>query len=298
MINELLNNPELIWCSLGNHHLLNWLPDKVYLKLIYHARTGIWPNLDNPRDYTEKLQWEKIHDHNPQYTMMVDKYTVRKYISEKIGDNYLIPLLGVWENAKDIDFAKLPNQFVLKCTHDSGSVRICHDKQSFDINEAVISLNKKLRKGTFWFTREWPYRNVHPRIIAEQYMEDESKEELKDYKVLCFNGVPKLIQVHSGRFNGVHTQDFYDLNWKKTNMTQCGMPMSDKCIAKPETFDEMMHLSALLSNGIPHLRVDWYSINGKLYFGELTFFDASGFERFDDPKVERLLGDWIDLPLR
>lgn len=290
-------NPRLLWCSLGNHHLLNWMPDKLYLQLIYKVRTGRKLNLKNPQGYGEKLQWIKLYDRKPEYIQMVDKYTVREYIKTQIGEQYLIPLLGVWEDPREIDFSLLPEQFVLKCTHDSGSVCICKDKTNFDTAAAIKKLSRYQKIGTYWKTREWPYKHVKARIIAEQYMEDESGDELKDYKVLCFNGVPKLIELHRGRFN-VHTQDFYDTDWNKTDISQdrVGLPLTTEVMPKPACFEEMMEKSALLSKGIPHLRVDWYSINGRLYFGELTFFDASGFDLFDRESDELMLGGWIQLP--
>lgn len=290
-------NPRMIWCSLGNHHLLNWMPDAWYIKLIFRAHMGRKLDLKNPRTFGEKLQWIKLYDRKPEYTQMVDKYTVRSYISEKIGAQYLIPLLGVWDDPHDIDFSKLPDRFVLKCTHDSGSVRICKDKKTFQTQEAVDHLARCLKRGTYWPTREWPYKYVKPRVIAEQYMEDESGEGLRDYKVMCFHGEPKLIQLHLGRYSH-HTQDFYDPNWQKTKISQSriGMPTSNIDSPKPDCLKEMLEKSAQLSQGIPHLRVDWYCIRGKLYFRELTFFTGSGFEVFDDDSDDLLLGSWIHLP--
>ena len=296
MIHQVFHNPYAIVCSLGNHGILKWMPSRIYLSLVYRARTGKKLHLKPPRDYSEKLQWIKLYLHDPRYTHMVDKYEVRHYIKDKIGDKYLIPLLGVWNRADLIDINELPNRFVLKCTHDSGSVLICKNKQQFDFGAAISTLERHLKRGTYWATREWPYKNVIPRVIAEQYMEDESGVELKDYKVLCFDGKPKLIELHMGRFHGVHTQDFYDVNWNLTGITQDGCVTSDKPYPRPDCFEEMLRLTSILAEGIPHVRVDWYVINGKLYFGELTFFDASGFELFDDPKIERMLGDWITLP--
>lgn len=292
-----IQNPRMIWCSLGNHHLLNWMPDQWYLRLIYRARTGRRLDLENPKEFNEKLQWIKLYDRRPEYTQMVDKYAVRAYIREKIGEQYLIPLLGVWEDPHDIDFSRLPDQFVLKCTHDSGSIRICKDKKTFQTREAVEHLAKRLKRGTYWATREWPYKHVKPRVIAEQYMEDESGQGLQDYKVLCFDGEPRLIELHRGRY-GAHTQDFYDTRWERTGISQAnsGLPRAQEKLPRPVCLEEMLEKSALLSRGIPHLRVDWYCIQGKLYFGELTFFDGSGLESFDRKEDDLLLGSWIRLP--
>lgn len=295
-LREIVKNPRMIICSLGNHNMLKWMPSDTYLKLLYRARTGKTLDLEDPKGYCEKLQWIKVYLHDPLYSQLVDKYTVRSYIAGKIGEEYLIPMLHVWDSASDIKEEQLPDQFVLKCTHDSGSICICKDKSKFDFNAARQKLADHLKQGTYWATREWPYKNVTPRIIAEQYMEDESGVELKDYKVLCFDGKPKLIELHMGRFQEVHTQDFYDIDWNLTGITQNGCLTSDKPYPRPECLEEMLRLTTILAEGMPHIRVDWYVIKGRLYFGELTFFDASGFDLFDDPKIERMLGDWITLP--
>ncbi len=284
-----------IRAALNDHGMLNWLPDTVAIKMMYKIKMGKKLQLDNPMTFNEKLQWIKLYDRKDEYIEMVDKYAVRELIKRKIGEDYLIPLLGVWDCAEDIDFEQLPNQFVLKCTHDSGSVIFCKDKNNFDVDAAIKSLKKHLKRSGFTHGREWPYKNVPRRIIAEKYMSDESGCELKDYKVLCFNGEPKLIELHRGRY-GIHTQDFYDVNWNRTNISQVGTPNAVDKFPVPESFEQMLELSRILSKGIPHLRVDWYSIYGKLFFGELTFFDGSGFDPFDNPDDDLLLGSWIKLP--
>ena len=272
------------------------MPETLYLRFVYRIKVQRKLNLDNPSRYNEKLQWLKLNDHNPDYTQMVDKYRVRGYIKQKIGEQYLIPLIGVWNDPDEIEFDKLPNQFVLKCNHDSQGIVICKDKSSLDIESAVRKLKKALKRNFYYLTKEWPYKNVSPCIIAEKYMED-SSGELKDYKVLCFNGIPKLIEVHSGRFKGKHTQDIFDQNWDKTNIhqTKVGIPNSDMPEARPSVLEEMLRLSSVLSEGIPHVRIDWYVIENRLYFGEITFFDASGFDDFEPDEWNDVLGDWIDL---
>lgn len=269
-------------------------PDKLYLQLMYRCRTGLKLDLKNPRNFNEKLQWLKLYNRNSLYTTLVDKYAVKGYVSKKIGEQYVIPTLATWNNADEIDFDLLPNQFVLKTTHGSGGdVIICKDKTKFDKEKAVDHLKKSMIKNVYSVLREWPYKNVTKRIIAEKYMEDESGE-LRDFKVLCFDGVPKMIEYHQGRFK-THTQDFYDENWNLLSIYQ-GSPLSGKAIEKPVFFDEMMSLSAILSKGIPHVRVDWYFVQNQLYFGEMTFFDASGFENFEPEEYNRILGNWIKLP--
>ena len=230
--------------------------------------------------------------------MMVDKYAVRKYIADTIGEEYLIPLLGGWDNPDNIDFDALPNQFVLKCNHNSGlGMCICKDKSKLDIEEVKAGLRKGLEQDYYLTSREWPYKNVKRRIIAEKYMSDEGKEELSDYKVLCFHGEPKIVEVHKGRFNGKHTQDCYDEFWNKTDIEQYDLPKSDDIMPKPAFLEEMLHLSKLLSKDLIHVRVDWYFTNNKLYFGELTFFDGSGYNLFCG-NADELLGSWIKLPIK
>lgn len=286
-----------IWFErLDRRHCFDWMPDSWYLRMKYKQCMGYALNLSNPKTFNEKLQWLKLHDRKPEYTMMVDKYAVRKYIADTIGEEYLIPLLGVWDNPDDIDFDALPNQFVLKCNHNSGlGMCICKDKAKLDIAKVKAELRKGLKQDYYLTCREWPYKNVKRRIIAEKYMSDEGNEELSDYKVLCFNGEPKLIEVHKGRFYGNHTADNYDEFWNKTDIEQYDLPKSDKIMPKPVFLEEMLHLSKLLSKNLIHVRVDWYFTNNRLYFGELTFFDGSGYNLFCGD-ADGLLGSWIKLP--
>lgn len=267
--------------------------DRFVITCQYRTRVGKRVNLKSPKTFNEKLQWLKLHNRKPIYTTMVDKYEVKRFVAEQIGEAYIIPTLGVWERFEDIDFSKLPDQFVLKCTHDSGGLVICKNKAELDIGAAEKKIKQCLKRNYFYYSREWPYKGVKPRIIAEQYMVDDSGYELKDYKVLCFSGEPELIQIHRGRF-GDHTQDFYDINWDKLDITQ-GLPLSDVTLEKPVFLEEMLSLSRALSAGIPHLRVDWYYVDSQLYFGELTFFDASGFDLFEPDEVNEKLGNLIHI---
>ena len=277
--------------------LYNSMPDRDYLERKFEALMGAPLHLDAPQTFNEKLQWLKLYDRKPEYTMMVDKYRVREYITQKIGAEYLIPLLGVWDSPDEIDFAALPEQFVLKCNHNSGlGMCICKDKSRLDLRKVRRELRKGLRQDYYLPGREWPYKDVPRKIIAEKYMVDtDGGDELSDYKVLCFNGVPKLIEVHKGRFGNQHTQDFYDANWDKTAFNQPDMPTSDEVMVKPVFMDEMLALSQVLSQGIPHVRVDWYYANHRLFFGELTFFDGSGFDPFDGEQ-DLEIGSWLALP--
>ena len=292
---KLVKHPKNLIKPMVSNELLNWVSDEKIAKMIYKAHFGKELNLSNPTSFNEKLQWMKLYYREPIFTTMVDKYKVRQYIKDKIGEQYLIPLLGVWNNANEIDFEKLPQKFVLKCNHDQGSVVICKDKSTLDINKTRKYLNKRLSKNHYWATREWPYKNIKPCIICEKYMTNNEKEdELSDYKVLCFGGKAKLIEVHKARFTN-RTQDFYDIEWNKLNISQPGINNSEIVLPKPYFLDEMIKLSEKLSNNYPHIRVDWYCSNGKLLFSELTFYDGGGFDPFNDDNDEKI-GSWLVLP--
>lgn len=293
-IKRVLNDPSILIPYLSSKLNLKWIPDKLLLKILFRARIGKRLNLEKPSTFNEKLQWLKIHDKNPMYTQLVDKYEVRKYIAEKIGDQYLIPLIGVYDTFNEIDFDSLPNQFVLKCTHDSGGVIICKDKSKLDRSLAERKINKHLKKNYYWLKREWPYKYVKPRIICEEYVEDKSSKELKDYKFFCFNGEPKVFFIASDR--GTDTRfDFFDLNFNRLPLKN-HYKNSDKKIEKPKNLDEMIKFSRILSDKIPHVRVDFYEVNGEVFFGELTFYHFSGFEKFEPEKYDRLFGSWLELP--
>lgn len=285
-----------VFWGLDRRHFFDIVPDKIYLKARYWITFGKTLNLKKPVTFNEKLQWLKLYCRRPEFTMYVDKFEVRNYVAQKIGAQYLIPLIGVWNATEDIDFSKLPNAFVLKCNHNSGKgMIICKDKSLLNIEAARKELATGLQQNYYLVGREWPYKNVRRRIIAEQFMVDGFSATLNDYKVLCFNGVPRLIEVHKNRFTPNYTQDFYDTNWVRQDISQCGEPRSETLEEKPLLLSEMLRLSELLSEGIPHVRVDWYIIGDQLYFGELTFFDASGFDAFDNPADDVMLGNWIEL---
>lgn len=298
----MFNSAKKIFCDKGQRFmffasLFKYFPnmsDEEYLKRIFEARMGRKLNLDNPCTFSEKLQWLKLYDRRPEYTMMVDKYAVKKYIAETIGEEYLIPTLGVWDNFDDIDFDNLPNQFVLKCTHDSGGLVICRDKKKFDKEKAKNKISKCMKRNYFLNTREWPYKNVTPRIIAEKYMEDEHFTSLNDYKLMCFNGEVKCTFVCSDRSENLKVT-FFDNNWKRLPFER-HYPASTVKIPKPANFEKMIELAEKLSKGLPFVRVDFYEVNGKIYFGELTFYPGAGLEKFKPEQWDRRLGDWIVLP--
>lgn len=281
----------LILCNLG---CFDTLDDKTYLKRKYKAFMGKELNLESPKTFNEKLQWLKLYDRKPEYTMMVDKYAVRKYIADTIGEEYLIPLLGVWDNPDDIDFDALPNQFVLKCNHNSGlGMCICKDKSKLDIEKVKAGLRKGLEQDYYLTGREWPYKDVPRKIVCEKYMQNGSDECLTDYKFFCFNGEPKIMYIASDHAKQPKP-DFFDMNFNKVNI-RMEDPNSEEVHVKPIYFEEMKRIATKLSSNTSFLRIDYYIINNELYFGELTFFHMSGFAPINPEKWAYILGDWIKL---
>lgn len=271
--------------------------DEKFLKKLFRLTMGKNLDLNNPLSFNEKLQWLKIHYRQPIMTNMVDKLEAKKYVAERIGEEYIIPTLGVYKTTDEINFNDLPNQFVLKCTHDSGGIVICKDKSNLDIESTKKKLAESLKCNYFYQNREWPYKNVIPRIIAEQYMEDESGYELKDYKFFCFDGDVKALFIATDR--GIENEetkfDFYDVEFNHLPFTN-GHPNAKRELKKPKGFEEMKSLASKLSKGHPHLRVDFYDVNGKIYFGELTFYHWSGIVPFVPEEWDYTFGSWIKLP--
>lgn len=276
-----------------------FLPDKTFLRLRFFLEKGMMLRLKNPVLFEEKIQWLKLYDRQPEYVKMVDKYAVKDYVSKKIGSEYVIQTLGVWDSLDDVDLDSLPEKFVLKTTHGGGGygVVVCKDKSNFDYAWARIRLERSLGTDIFPGFREWPYKDVPKRIIAEQMLEIFGKEDLTDYKFFCFNGIPRYIQVIQDRYNG-ETIDFFDTNWN--HMPFCGLNpfcgnASEK-ISMPKNLDKMVEIARVLSKGIPFVRIDLYNIDGKIYFGEITFYPASGFGIITPREWSEKLGDMIKLP--
>lgn len=287
-----------IFDALNYRKMLNWLPDKIFLKAAFRARFGRKLDLNNPKTFNEKLQWLKLYDRKPEYTKMVDKYLVRDYVKEKIGEEYLIPLLGVWENPEKINFDELPMQFVLKCNHNSGlGMCIYKDKNSLDINKVKAELKKGIDQNYYLTGREWPYKDVPRRIIAEKYMVDESGYELKDYKFYCFDGKVKLVMINSDRMSLEKTKaNYFDENYQPLDFVW-GYENAEIPPQKPEKFEEMKYLAEKLSENISHVRIDFYQTPSGIYFGEITFFDGCGFDAIEPIEWDYKIGSWLKLPM-
>ncbi len=279
------------------YRYFKWLPDELYLKLRFRFSVGYWMNLKNPQTYNEKLNWLKLYDHNSEYTKLVDKYEVKDYVAKIIGKEHIIPTLGLWDKFDDINFDLLPNQFVLKTTHGGGSsgVVICKDKKTLDIEKTRKKIEKSLHKDSYVNSREWPYKNVKHRIIAEQYFEDNKFKELPDYKFFCFDGQVKALFIGTERGTGNVKFDYFDADFNHLDLIQ-QHPMSTKKIEKPQNFELMKEIASKLSKGLPQIRVDLYECNGKVYFGELTFFHHGGIVPFHPESWDYVFGSWIKLP--
>ena len=273
------------------------LSDKTYLKIMYFYHMKKRLNFENVTTFNEKLQWLKLHDRKEIYTTMVDKYEVKKYVADLIGGEYVVPTYGIYESYNEIDFDVLPNQFVLKVTHYGGSrgVFIIKDKNTINYSNIENEIEKLLKENLYNYSREWPYKNVKPRIIIEKYMKNEDEEELKDYKLFCFNGKPKIILVCSERFSSSNMcETWFDEDWNLMDIIE-GNHRVDKNIKHPQSFKKMKYLASQLSKNIPFVRIDFYEVNSKIYFGEMTFFPASGFEKFEPKEWDKKLGEMIDL---
>lgn len=279
-------------------HLAPWLSDKIYLHLMFYSRMGHRLHLSQPETYNEKIQWLKLYGRNERDAMLCDKYAVKEYVSKVIGAEYVIPLIGVWDNPEDIDFESLPDSFVLKCTHNSGrGMYICKDKSKMNREEVLDGLKNGIKEDFYRLSRDKCYKGIPHRIIAEEYREDSKTKELRDYKFFCFDGKPKLFFIAAGRSKGEHevTFDFFDMDYNHLPFTN-GHPNCSFPLEKPECFEEMKILAAKLSKGMPHVRIDFYEANGHVYFGEFTFSHWAGMMPFYPEEWDRKIGQWIKLP--
>jgi len=271
--------------------------DELYLRILFFLKQRKFLHLKNPQTFSEKLQWLKLHDRKPEYTTMVDKYAVKEYVANIIGEEYIIPTIGVWDKPEDIDWDSLPDKFVLKTTHGGGNtgVVVCKDKNQLDKSDTIKKLNKSMKQDLYKSQREWPYKNVQKKIIAEVYMEDVKTKELRDYKFFAFNGIVKALFIATERGSGNVKFDFFDANFNHLDLIQ-QHPMSGVEIPKPSCFDQMKDIASKLSVGLPHVRVDLYEVNGKVYFGEFTFSHHGGVVPFHPKEWDFKFGSWIQLP--
>lgn len=274
----------------------SFLPDKIYIKKMYKKRLSKKLNLRNPKTFCEKLNWLKLYDRRSEYTLMADKIKSRDYIMEKTNKNYFVPLIGVWKSPEEIDFDSLPNQFVLKCNHDNGVI-ICRDKSKLDIEKVKKDLNFRLKRNYYKKHREWPYKDISRLILCEKYMSNENEAPEIDFKFFCFNGIPRIVRINSGRFSEQGMLiDYYDMNWKHQNIVFNDEPSAGDIYPKPKQFYEMKELASELSQKIPFLRVDFNYWNNTIWFGELTFYDEAGVATIYPNEWNQLLGSWIKLP--
>ena len=287
---------EALFLNIQEWRIVRLLNDKIYLKWAYKSCIGQTLDLDNPRTFNEKLQWLKLYNRNPEYSTMVDKAAVKEYVANKIGAEYVIPTLGVWKDPNDIEWDSLPEKFVVKWNHDSGSIVICKDPKLFDRKAALKKLYKGSIKNGFWFGREWPYKNVKPVILAEVLLEDSSGEDIKDYKFFCFNGKVQCFKVDFDRFSK-HGANYYDRYGKILPFGEVACPPNfDKQIVLPNNLNKMIELAEVLSESMPFARIDFYDVDDNIYFGEITFFPASGFGPFTPDDWDLKLGNLITLP--
>ena len=271
------------------------IPDKMWLQIKFHKWFGRSVDFKNPKTFNEKIQWLKLYDHNPKHIVMADKYRAKIALADIIGEQFIIPTLGVWDKFDEINFDELPDQFVLKTTHDCGGVVICQDKSTFDKKKAKKFLTQHLKRNYYLTAREWPYKHIKPRIIAEKFMIDESGKELKDYKVFNFAGEPYCIQVDFDRFIE-HKKNLYDTDWNLLDFSFNYPSHPEIEIKRPDNLEEMLELSRKIAKDEIFVRTDFYSINGKTYVGEITYYPASGYGKFTPEKYDLMLGDMIKIP--
>ena len=291
---SLLKNPYIFIMGLDKNGLLKWMPDSLFAKLSFHGMMGTKLHLDNPVTFNEKLQWLKVYDHREEYALYVDKIAAKKTVGDIIGYQHIVPTLGVWDKAEQIDFSSLPSQFVLKCNHDQGSVILVRDKNKINQTDIIKKLNSKLRENAYYGTREYPYKNIIPQVFAEKYLGD----NIIDYKFYCFNGEPRFLYCGQGLTEDHSLKiDFYDLDWNvmpfyRTDYQRLGN------IERPAHLDEMIEIARKLSKDVPFVRIDLFEIENTVYFSEFTLCPASGFMPFEPSEYDKIVGEWLSLPDR
>lgn len=293
---KIIRNPWLVYNYAAGKGFTDWVPDRPHLKAMYRASIGKGLDLDNPVTFNEKLQWLKIHDRNPLYTTLVDKYRVKQWVADRIGEEHVTPTYAMWEHVEDIDISGLPERFVLKTNHDCGGVVICRDRATFDLDAAKRKLAEHLKTNYYWRTREWPYKDVKRCIFAEEYLDpEEGRDDLTDYKMMCFGGKVRCEFTCTDRAEDDLHVDFFDTNWNHLPFTR-HYPNSEVPPEAPARLKEMVADAERLSSGIPFVRTDFYEVAGQYYFGEMTFFPGGGMEEFNPESWDAELGSWIELP--
>lgn len=289
---DLLKNPCEFVIGLDKNGLTRWMSDRLFARISFKGVMGEKLNLDHPKTFNEKLQWLKVYDHRPEYTTLVDKISAKSVVGQRIGDQHIVPLLGAWDDATQIDYENLPDNFVLKCNHDQGSVILVQDKKTLDLDAVTKTLNRKLGHNAYWGTREYPYKNIQPRVFAEEYL----GEDIIDYKFYCFDGEPRFLYCGQGLTEDHSLKiDFFDLDWNlmpfyRTDYHRLGQ------IPKPMRLDEMIDIARTLSEGVPFVRIDLFEVNGQVYFSEFTLCPASGFMPFVPKEYDTIVGEWLKLP--
>jgi hypothetical protein len=296
-LKKLVRKPRVLVRLLLDTKISRLLPDESYMKLAYWEGTGKKLRLKDPVTFNEKLQWLKLNDRRKLYQICADKLQVRDYVAKKLGEEYLIPLLGSWEKAADIDFEKLPRQFVLKCNHNSGlGMCICKDKDKLDQEKVRRELDQGLQQDYYYHLREWSYKDLPRRILAEAFLSDGSGS-LADYKIHVFNGKARFILVCADRFDDSGlTEDFYTPDWEHMDIRRPGIPNAKKLQEKPQLLQQLVECAEKLGEELPFVRADFYVCGGKIYFGEMTFYPAGGVTPFDPPQWDETFGSWLQLP--
>ena len=288
-----ISNPKEIFVKLFVHLFGKVIEDRLYIQIIYYLSFGRKIDLDKPRSFNEKMNWLKLYNRVPLYTILADKYEVKAFVAKIIGEEFVVENYGVYDTWEDIDFDKLPDQFVIKGTHDSGGAFVCRNKARFDCNRVKRRIEKNLKKNYYFPLREWPYMNIKPRIIIDKFLDDGTGSELRDYKFYCFNGIPKYIY-NTIKGNNIY-ENFYDMDFNPININH-GFPRHQPEFEKPKNFELMKKLASKLSFGLPFVRVDFFEVDNKVYFGEFTFYDWGGMRPFESYEQDLFLGDLLELP--
>ena len=273
--------------------ILKRMPTKMYLRLQYFKNYRQWLHINHPKTYAEKLAYLKVYEYDPRLSQLVDKYRVRRYVADKIGEDHLVPLIGVYKDVTEIPWDQLPESYVLKCNHDSGSTILHRSNEGFDKEHAIDVLSKHLKNNLYYYAREYPYKEVSPLVVCEEFLDDGKNLTPNDFKIMCFSGEPKFIILDQNRFVD-HHRDIYDISWNKLDIST-DHPQTSLIQDKPAKLDDMLDIARSLSKGFKHVRVDLYLIGERIYFGELTFCPWGGVIKFKPDKWNYTFGELINI---